>query len=176
MSEPYPSASAQSPHGPAVRYDAEKLSLMAERSLREALEREEIRIDLIQALVIMSLRQTGNGHKESAFMYGGRACLGVLSLGLNLKATGKISQVSQSLTKRSEVLFADESRLMGRFALEFSGTSTYWTNVWLRKLVDPICCPFSGVPCRYLRLRRQMSSRHGLLLLHPHRPHLSPRQ
>ena len=68
---------------------------MAESCLGEALSRDEYRLDTIQALVLLSLRQTGNGHKQSAFMYAGRACVGVLSMGLNLKSSAKLSHASR---------------------------------------------------------------------------------
>ncbi|WRT64920.1 uncharacterized protein IL334_001860 [Kwoniella shivajii] len=50
--------------------------------------RNECRIDLIQCLLLLSLRQTGCGDKQSASMYAGRACCMALNMGLNLAPGG----------------------------------------------------------------------------------------
>jgi hypothetical protein len=63
-------------------FDGHKLFRMAESSLHHC--RMESRVDIVQAMILMSLRQTGNGDKGSAFLYAGRACTMVLNLGLNL--------------------------------------------------------------------------------------------
>ena len=68
---------------PAPMYglDAAKLYRMAESALHQ---RRDNGIDIIQAVVLLSLRQTGCGDKGSAFIYAGRACAMVLNSGLNL--------------------------------------------------------------------------------------------
>lgn len=65
--------------------DGEKLYAMAESALHHC--RNESRIDIIQALMILSLRQTGVGDKRSAFTYAGRAATMALNLGLHLAPT-----------------------------------------------------------------------------------------
>ncbi|KAL7418775.1 hypothetical protein Q5752_006458 [Cryptotrichosporon argae] len=67
--------------------DGDALFRMAESSLHHC--RQENRVDLIQALILLSLRQTGCGDKNSAFAYAGRACCMALNLGLNLAPTHK---------------------------------------------------------------------------------------
>ncbi|KAL1411965.1 hypothetical protein Q8F55_002958 [Vanrija albida] len=71
---------ATPPLGPKDGVDANKLFKMAET----ALPANESRLDLIQALLLLSLRQTGCGDKRSAFAYAGRASCMCLNLGLNL--------------------------------------------------------------------------------------------
>lgn len=73
--------------------DGEKLFQMAERSMHHC--RMESRIDLIQSLILLSLRQTGCGDKHMAFSYAGRACCMALNLGLNLAAAHTESPVSR---------------------------------------------------------------------------------
>lgn len=65
--------------------DGDKLYAMAESALHHC--RNESRIDIIQALMILSLRQTGVGDKRSAFTYAGRAATMALNLGLHLAPT-----------------------------------------------------------------------------------------
>lgn len=65
--------------------DGDKLYAMAESALHHC--RNESRIDIIQALIILSLRQTGVGDKRSAFTYAGRAATMALNLGLHLAPT-----------------------------------------------------------------------------------------
>ena len=72
---------------------------MAEDSVRGV--QDEGKVETIQALVLLSLRQTGNGHKQSAFMYAGRACVGALSIGLGLKPSGAISQSELEVRSRT---------------------------------------------------------------------------
>lgn len=70
---------------PAIAHegiDGAKLFAMAERSLHHC--RMESRLDIVQSMILMSLRQTGCGDKGSAFLYAGRACTMALNLGLNL--------------------------------------------------------------------------------------------
>ncbi|WWC59411.1 uncharacterized protein I303_101966 [Kwoniella dejecticola CBS 10117] len=67
-------------------FPSERLFRMAEQSLHES--RNECRIDLIQCLLLLSLRQTGCGDKQSASMYAGRACCMALNMGLNLAPGG----------------------------------------------------------------------------------------
>ncbi|WWC67790.1 uncharacterized protein I206_101703 [Kwoniella pini CBS 10737] len=67
-------------------FPSERLFRMAEQSLHES--RNECRIDLIQSLLLLSLRQTGCGDKQSASMYAGRACCMALNMGLNLAPGG----------------------------------------------------------------------------------------
>ncbi|WWC93542.1 hypothetical protein V866_000377 [Kwoniella sp. B9012] len=68
-------------------FPADRLFLMAETSLREC--HNDHRIDLIQSLLLLSLRQTGCGDKQSASMYAGRACSMALNMGLNLVPIGE---------------------------------------------------------------------------------------
>ncbi|OCF39477.1 hypothetical protein I317_06695 [Kwoniella heveanensis CBS 569] len=63
-------------------FPSARLFRMAEQSVYEC--RNECRIDLIQSLVLLSLRQTGCGDKQSASTYAGRACCMALNMGLNL--------------------------------------------------------------------------------------------
>ncbi|KLT40640.1 hypothetical protein CC85DRAFT_249026 [Cutaneotrichosporon oleaginosum] len=66
--------------------DSDKLFEMAERALQH--DRTESRIDILQALMVLSLRQTGCGNKRSAFSYAGRASIMALNLGLHLTPSG----------------------------------------------------------------------------------------
>ncbi|BEI91542.1 uncharacterized protein CcaverHIS019_0403620 [Cutaneotrichosporon cavernicola] len=66
--------------------DSDKLFAMAESALHH--DRTESRIDILQALMVLSLRQTGCGNKRSAFAYGGRASIMALNLGLHLAPSG----------------------------------------------------------------------------------------
>lgn len=66
--------------------DSDKLFAMAESALHHC--RTESRIDILQALMVLSLRQTGCGDKRSAFSYAGRASIMALNLGLHLSPTG----------------------------------------------------------------------------------------
>ncbi|RSH91638.1 hypothetical protein EHS25_009007 [Saitozyma podzolica] len=75
-------------------FDGHKLFRMAESSLHHC--RMESRVDIVQAMILMSLRQTGNGDKGSAFLYAGRACTMVLNLGLNLAPSVAPDSASQS--------------------------------------------------------------------------------
>ncbi|WVQ68308.1 uncharacterized protein L199_006515 [Kwoniella botswanensis] len=68
-------------------FPADRLFLMAETSLREC--HNDHRTDLIQSLLLLSLRQTGCGDKQSASMYAGRACSMALNMGLNLVPIGE---------------------------------------------------------------------------------------
>lgn len=77
---------------PAHCADAAKLFHMAERQMHHC--RMESRIDLIQSLILLSLRQTGCGDKHMAFSYAGRACCMALNLGLNLAPANSESPVS----------------------------------------------------------------------------------
>lgn len=79
--------------------DGDKLFHMAERSLHHC--RMESRVDMVQAMILLSLRQTGCGDKGSAFLYAGRACTMALNLGLNLapKKTGQEVSSSQDSVK-----------------------------------------------------------------------------
>lgn len=78
---------------PGHGVDGEKLFQMAERSMHHC--RMEARIDLIQSLILLSLRQTGCGDKHMAFSYAGRACCMALNLGLNLAPANSESPVSR---------------------------------------------------------------------------------
>jgi hypothetical protein len=50
----------------------------------------ESRIELVQALVLLSLRQTGNGMKSSAWMLSGQASAMAIDLGLH--NAGRVGQ------------------------------------------------------------------------------------
>lgn len=53
----------------------------------------ESRIELVQALVLLSLRQTGNGMKSSAWIFSGQACAMAIDLGLH--NAGRVGQSGQ---------------------------------------------------------------------------------
>jgi len=55
---------------------------MAESALHRS--RAENRIDVVQALILLSLTQTGCGDKGAAFIYASRAVGMSLNMGLNL--------------------------------------------------------------------------------------------
>lgn len=76
-------------------WDEDKLFRRAESSLHHC--RMESRIDIVQALILLSLRQTGCGDKRSAFSYAGRACCMALNLGLNLAPTHQESPVRPAM-------------------------------------------------------------------------------
>jgi hypothetical protein len=71
-----------SPPSTASGYDARKLFRMAESALRRS--GAENRIDVVQALILLSLTQTGCGDKGAAFIYASRAVGMILNMGLNL--------------------------------------------------------------------------------------------
>ncbi|CAK9784722.1 unnamed protein product [Cutaneotrichosporon oleaginosum] len=85
-------ASCVAPPDSVHGVDTDKLFHMAERQMHHC--RMESRIDLIQSLILLSLRQTGCGDKHMAFSYAGRACCMALNLGLNLSPAN-----SESLTE-----------------------------------------------------------------------------
>ncbi|KAL1413750.1 hypothetical protein Q8F55_001532 [Vanrija albida] len=76
----------------------EKLFNRAESSLHHC--RMDNRIDIVQALVLLSLRQTGCGDKRMAFSYAGRACCMALNLGLNLAPAHPESPADSELRSR----------------------------------------------------------------------------
>ncbi|WWD15628.1 hypothetical protein CI109_100050 [Kwoniella shandongensis] len=63
-------------------FPTDRLYRMAEQAVHEA--RSECRIDLIQSLILLSLRQTGCGDKQSAALLAGQASSMALIMGLNL--------------------------------------------------------------------------------------------
>jgi hypothetical protein len=71
-----------SPPSSTTGYDARKLYRMAESALHRS--RAENRIDVVQALILLSLTQTGCGDKGAAFIYASRAVGMILNMGLNL--------------------------------------------------------------------------------------------
>jgi hypothetical protein len=71
-----------SPPSTASGLDARKLYRMAESALHRS--RAENRIDVVQALILLSLTQTGCGDKGAAFIYASRAVGMSLNMGLNL--------------------------------------------------------------------------------------------
>lgn len=71
-----------SPPSSASGLDARKLYRMAESALHRL--RAENRIDVVQALILLSLTQTGCGDKGAAFIYASRAVGMSLNMGLNL--------------------------------------------------------------------------------------------
>ncbi|KAK4688185.1 hypothetical protein P7C73_g1927, partial [Tremellales sp. Uapishka_1] len=77
-------AACVNPAGTQGDLNAEKLFIMAERSLHH--RRMETKVDIIQSLILLSLRQTGCGDKQSAAVYAGRACSMVLIMGLHLSS------------------------------------------------------------------------------------------
>jgi hypothetical protein len=75
-------SSCVAPTSAAHEFSPDALFRAAEDALHRC--RMESRIEIVQALVLLSLRQTGNGEKGSAFLYAGRASSMALDLGLNL--------------------------------------------------------------------------------------------
>ncbi|KIR26992.1 hypothetical protein I309_04159 [Cryptococcus deuterogattii LA55] len=63
-------------------FNSETLFVMAERALLQ--RRMELRVDIIQSFVLMSLRQTGCGDKMSAAIYANRASTMAFTMGLHL--------------------------------------------------------------------------------------------
>jgi hypothetical protein len=53
----------------------------------------ENRIDVVQALILLSLTQTGCGDKGAAFIYASRAVGMILNMGLNLAKKGELGGV-----------------------------------------------------------------------------------
>ena len=84
------SACVSSPSA-ASGYDARKLYQMAESALHRS--RAENRIDVVQALILLSLTQTGCGDKGAAFIYASRAVGMILNMGLNLAGKYDVSSV-----------------------------------------------------------------------------------
>lgn len=78
--------------------DKDILFQMAESALHRC--RMECRVDIIQSLILLSLRQTGCGDKHSAFTYAGRACCMALNLGLNLAPAHMESPADSELRAR----------------------------------------------------------------------------
>lgn len=99
-------------------YDAVKLFRMAESALPQS--RMENRVDIVQAMILLSLRQTGCGDKGAAFIYASRACGMVLNMGLNLSRKGDMSTVSFIW----EILVLNY-RLMSKYGPECCGTAMY---------------------------------------------------
>ncbi|BEI86712.1 hypothetical protein CcaverHIS002_0700580 [Cutaneotrichosporon cavernicola] len=83
---------------PGHSVDADKLFHMAERQMHHC--RMDARIDLIQSLILLSLRQTGCGDKHMAFSYAGRACCMALNLGLNLAPANSESPTECEIRSR----------------------------------------------------------------------------
>jgi len=87
-----------SPAFEAQGFPSERLFTMAEETLHEC--RNECRIDIVQSLILLSLRQTGCGDKQSASTYAGRACCMVLNMGLNLSPSGMGGNESEDLVEK----------------------------------------------------------------------------
>ncbi|ORY21002.1 fungal-specific transcription factor domain-domain-containing protein [Naematelia encephala] len=78
-------------------FDSVVLFAMAERALHH--RHMQSGLDIIQSLILLSLRQTGCGDKRSAALYAGRACIMALTMGLNLALSfqaGETTRVSCS--------------------------------------------------------------------------------
>jgi hypothetical protein len=67
------------------RYDSEVLFRAAEQSVRDCWAQPQI--ETVQSILLLSLRQTGCGDKQSAFGFAAQACTLALSLGLNNAVT-----------------------------------------------------------------------------------------
>ena len=91
------SACVSSPSA-ASGYDARKLYQMAESALHRS--RAENRIDVVQALILLSLTQTGCGDKGAAFIYASRAVGMILNMGLNLAGKYDVSSVRSHHLRR----------------------------------------------------------------------------
>lgn len=84
-----------SPPSTASGFDASKLYRMAESILRRS--GHDNRIDVVQALILLSLTQTGCGDKGAAFIYASRAVGMILNMGLNLARKYDQTSVCSSL-------------------------------------------------------------------------------
>jgi len=63
------------------RYDSETLFETAKQSVKDCWSQPQI--ETVQSILLLSLRQTGCGDKQSAFGFAAQACTLALSLGLN---------------------------------------------------------------------------------------------
>lgn len=63
------------------RYDTDKLFQMAEQSVKNCWAQPQL--EVVQSILLLSLRQTACGDKQSAFGFTAQACTLALSLGLN---------------------------------------------------------------------------------------------
>jgi len=63
------------------RYDSEVLFEAAKQGVRDCWAQPQI--ETVQSILLLSLRQTGCGDKQSAFGFAAQACTLALSLGLN---------------------------------------------------------------------------------------------
>lgn len=133
-------------------YDADKLFAMAETALHHC--RNESRIDILQALMVLSLRQTGCGDKRSAFAYAGRASCMALNLGLHAAPTTALSGGETELRARVYwvcVLSCASDNRMPMFS----------TRSWLRKLDGQFYCHIVVRRLRFRQSPRRMSWKPG---------------
>lgn len=77
-----------------TKYSSEALFQAAEQSVRNCWA--EPSIQLVQSILLLSLRQTGCGDKQSAFCFAAQACTLALSLGLNNATTRNGTQEQAS--------------------------------------------------------------------------------
>lgn len=87
-SPPAPPSSSSSAAPPAGELSADGLFAQALSEIQRFAG--ESRIELVQALVLLSLRQTGNGMKSSAWNLCGQACTMAIDLGLH--NAGRVGQ------------------------------------------------------------------------------------
>lgn len=150
----------------ALGIDKDKLFQMAESALHRC--RIECRVDIIQSLILLSLRQTGCGDKHSAFTYAGRACCMALNLGLNLAPASYESPAESEVRARVYVSGMMQGNGMDRCEADTSsGTAMCLTRLSPKR---PVAHSFSRIAAPARRCRQSTSwtsSRHG---------HLCPRQ
>lgn len=139
---------------PHDEYHAQRLFEMAEVAIQHAQSRPSI--ELAQAMLLMSIRQTGNGHKASAYSFASRATAVVLTLGLDSSPAAPVvgptfvRQLIQSLTRCSS---GDQ---------ESFGTSMCSTSAWQRKQADRSRCHIVIVQLRSQVSTNRTSSSLGL--------------
>lgn len=137
--------------------DADKLFAMAETALHHC--RNESRLDVLQALMILSLRQTGCGDKRSAFSYAGRASCMALNLGLHMASTATLD--AGETEQRARVYWVSHRphpKLMYR-------THMSWTRFLQRRRVDPASSLTVARPPHCLPSQKQTSLKPGPLRL-----------
>lgn len=86
------------------RYDSEVLYRAAEQSVRDCWAQPQV--ETVQSILLLSLRQTGCGDKQSAFGFAAQACTLALSLGLNNTVTQR-----EEIGEVSFIPHADRRRL-----------------------------------------------------------------
>jgi hypothetical protein len=142
------------PHLARNGLDSQSLFKLAEHALHR--RRSESRIDVIQSLVLLSLRQTGCGDKLSAAVYCGRACSMVYALGLHLAPTGS----KQSSTVRHGLDTLADSRI-GTRGPGCTGIAMFSTRRCQRRLAVRFYYPTAGARSPFPASTRSTSLKRG---------------